>query len=197
MVKRSQEIRPLPEVQIVMVMDGWGSPAKKLAPTTRLYTPNLCSLLDLKYFTKTTYVHRAHGSLLLRKFWTSVHSHCLYSTNSRQAVCYTLLMKAEVLRPYFLLFLLVLMFTTVAYIIKPFLGPLVLAAIAAVVLQPVYARVLRGIPGRGLAALCTVFLTSVCIVLPLFSWVHKYLARFVTSRCRLQQPAGIHTCPTL
>ena len=77
-------------------------------------------------------------------------------------------MKAEVLRPYFLLFLLVLMFATVASIIKPFFGPLVLATIAAVVLQPVYARVLRIASGRGLAALITVFLTSICIVLPLF-----------------------------
>lgn len=77
-------------------------------------------------------------------------------------------MKAEALRPYFLLFLLVLMFVLVGYIVKPFIGPLVLAAIAAVVLQPLYTRALRLTPNRGLAALATVLITSVCIVLPLF-----------------------------
>ncbi len=77
-------------------------------------------------------------------------------------------MRAEILRPYFLLILLALLFVTTAYIIQPFFGPLVLATIAAVVLQPLYAWVLRYIPGRAMAALATVVLTSVCIVLPLF-----------------------------
>lgn len=43
-----------------------------------------------------------------------------------------------------------------------------LAIIAAVVLQPLYKRILNILPGRGLAALATVLVTSVCIVLPLF-----------------------------
>lgn len=52
MVKRSQEIRPLPEVQIVMVMDGWGSPAKKIGTYNQVIYPEPVQFAGFKIFYK-------------------------------------------------------------------------------------------------------------------------------------------------
>ena len=52
MVKRSQDIRPLPEVQIVMVMDGWGSPAKKIGTYNQVIYPEPVQFAGFKIFYK-------------------------------------------------------------------------------------------------------------------------------------------------
>lgn len=53
-------------------------------------------------------------------------------------------------------------------IFSPFLAPLALAAVFAVVLQPLHNWMMRKLGGRkGLAALATVLVTVVCILLPL------------------------------
>jgi len=77
-------------------------------------------------------------------------------------------MNEKMLRPYFLLALIVISFTLVFFVFRPFLLALVLAAIFAVVLQPLYHRVLRGMSGSpGLAAFLTMLVTVVCLLLPL------------------------------
>ncbi|MFA5131890.1 MAG: AI-2E family transporter [Candidatus Paceibacterota bacterium] len=54
------------------------------------------------------------------------------------------------------------------FILKPFLAPLALAAMFAVVLQPLYRKLLRVFGNReALASLSTVFVSLVCIILPL------------------------------
>jgi predicted PurR-regulated permease PerM len=54
------------------------------------------------------------------------------------------------------------------FVISPFLTPLALAAVLAVVLQPVYRAVLRNTGNRqSTAALATVVLSFVCILIPL------------------------------
>lgn len=69
---------------------------------------------------------------------------------------------------YFLLALLVGVGFVVFYILQPFLSPLVLAAIFAVVLQPVYQRALKDMRGSaGLAALTTTLAFLVVLMVPL------------------------------
>lgn len=69
---------------------------------------------------------------------------------------------------YFLLVLLAGALVLTFYIFKPFLTPLLLAAVFAVVLQPVYQRVLRLMPRYpSLASLATVFVAIVCTLVPL------------------------------
>src|SRR3989344_2910175 len=53
-------------------------------------------------------------------------------------------------------------------IFMPFLAPLALAAVFAVVLEPLHKRILRKLGNReSLAALITVFVTIVCVLVPL------------------------------
>lgn len=52
MVKRTDQIRPLPEVQIVMVMDGWGSPAKKIGTYNQVIYPEPVQFAGFKLFYK-------------------------------------------------------------------------------------------------------------------------------------------------
>ncbi len=54
------------------------------------------------------------------------------------------------------------------FIFQPFLAPLILAAVFAVVLQPLYRRICRAIPRwPSLASLITVLISVVCMLLPL------------------------------
>ncbi|MBP9710916.1 MAG: AI-2E family transporter [Candidatus Pacebacteria bacterium] len=77
-------------------------------------------------------------------------------------------MQAEVLRPYFLLLLLLGAFVLTFSIFKPFLGPLAMAAIFAVVLQPVYRRLLTAYRGRAaLAAISSIFVFIVLVLVPI------------------------------
>jgi len=77
-------------------------------------------------------------------------------------------MRVEVLRPYFLLALLLGAFVLAFYIFKPFLGPLAMAAIFAVVLQPVYRRLLSFFRGRtALAAISSIVVFIICVLVPI------------------------------
>jgi len=77
-------------------------------------------------------------------------------------------MNEKILRPYFLLALIVISFTLVFFIFRPFLIPLVLAAVFASVLQPLYRALLRRMERvPGLASLATIFIAVVCILIPL------------------------------
>lgn len=77
-------------------------------------------------------------------------------------------MPSERLRPYFLLLLLVGAAALTLIIFAPFLKPLALAAVFAVVLQGLYGRLLRLFGSRpGIAAFATVVVSVVLILLPL------------------------------
>ncbi|MFA7302725.1 MAG: hypothetical protein WC030_03180 [Candidatus Paceibacterota bacterium] len=52
MVTNYQNIRPLPEVQIIMDMDGWGTQAKKIGTYKRVITPEPVQFTGLKIFYK-------------------------------------------------------------------------------------------------------------------------------------------------
>lgn len=77
-------------------------------------------------------------------------------------------MNAKVLRPYFLVALIAASSVLVFFIFRPFLVILVLAGIFAMLLQPLYQMVLRGMSGSpGLAAFATMLISVVCILVPL------------------------------
>lgn len=76
-------------------------------------------------------------------------------------------MQADALRPYFLIALLFGVFVLVFYILKPFLAPLAIAVIFAVVLQPLYRRMLYSTGGRHTwAAAGTVLVFTLCVLVP-------------------------------
>lgn len=79
------------------------------------------------------------------------------------------MIQSERVRPYFLLVLLVGAFALTIFIFAPFLKPLALAAVFAVVLQGVYRTVSTAFNGRlpGFAAFLTVLISVVFILLPL------------------------------
>ncbi|MEJ0054038.1 MAG: hypothetical protein WDN10_04965 [bacterium] len=52
MVTGYKSIKPLPEVQMVMDMDGWGSPAKKIGTYTRVIAPEPVQFTGFKIFYK-------------------------------------------------------------------------------------------------------------------------------------------------
>jgi hypothetical protein len=52
MVRDYDEIKPLPEVQIVMHMDGWGSPEKKIGTYTHVIIPEPIQFTGFKIFYK-------------------------------------------------------------------------------------------------------------------------------------------------
>lgn len=77
-------------------------------------------------------------------------------------------MNAKVLQSYFLLFLIVVSFVLTFFIFRPFLVVLVLAAVFAVILQPLYRGILARMHGSpGLAAFATMLISVVCILVPL------------------------------
>lgn len=77
-------------------------------------------------------------------------------------------MNAKILRPYFLLALIIVSFALVFFIFRPFLVALVLAGIFALLLQPLYRALLRRMSSLpGLAAFATMLLAVVCILVPL------------------------------
>lgn len=77
-------------------------------------------------------------------------------------------MNAKILRPYFLLALIIVSFALVFFIFRPFLVALVLAGIFALLLQPLYRALLRHMSSLpGLAAFATMLLAVVCILVPL------------------------------
>lgn len=77
-------------------------------------------------------------------------------------------MQSHRLGLYFLLALLLSSFALTYFIFQPFLTPLILAAVFAVVLQPLYHRILRNIPRwPSAASLVTVLVSVVCILVPL------------------------------
>ena len=77
-------------------------------------------------------------------------------------------MNAKILRPYFLLALITVSFALTFFVFRPFLVILVLAAVFAVVLQPLYKLILHRISDSpGLAAFATMTISVVCILVPL------------------------------
>jgi hypothetical protein len=52
MVTNYKQIKPLPEVQIVIDMDGWGSPAKKIGTYTHFIAPEPVQFTGFKLFYK-------------------------------------------------------------------------------------------------------------------------------------------------
>ena len=78
------------------------------------------------------------------------------------------MMQSERLRPYFLMILLGVALILTALIFSPFLKPLALAAVFAVVLQGLYRRISKLLGGwPSVAALLTVVVSVVLILLPL------------------------------
>jgi predicted PurR-regulated permease PerM len=77
-------------------------------------------------------------------------------------------MNAITLRPYFLMTLLAVSSVVTFFIFRPFIVVLVLAIVFAVVLQPLYRGVLRRMSALpGLAALITIIISVICILIPL------------------------------
>lgn len=71
------------------------------------------------------------------------------------------------LHPYFLIAFIAVAAVLTFFIFRPFLVTLVLAAVFAVVLQPLYCGVLRRMHGSpGLAAFLTMLITLVCVLIP-------------------------------
>jgi len=69
---------------------------------------------------------------------------------------------------YFLLLCLAFVVAVVYFVIKPFLEPLILAAVFAFLFQPLYCKLLRFLRGRkGLAALATMIITIILVLLPI------------------------------
>src|SRR3989344_5171593 len=95
---------------------------------------------------------------------------CDHWTNAGvQVDCYTTHMMETKGQHYFLLALLLGALFLAFYILQPFLAPLVLGAVFAVVLQPLYRHITRYLRGReSLAALATVLISIVLLLTPLF-----------------------------
>lgn len=81
---------------------------------------------------------------------------------------YTYDMTSHAAGQYFLLLLLAGAGVLTFFVFEPFIAALVLASVFAVILQPVYRRIHREMPRwPSVAALLTVFLSVVCILIPL------------------------------
>lgn len=77
-------------------------------------------------------------------------------------------MNAKPLQSYFLIALIFASLALTFFIFRPFLVPLILATVFAVILQPLYRSVLRRmVKSPGLAAGATMLVAAVCILLPL------------------------------
>ncbi len=55
MVTNTKQIKPLPEVQVLMDMDGWGSPAKKIGTHKQVIYPEPVQFTGFKLFYKNDY----------------------------------------------------------------------------------------------------------------------------------------------
>lgn len=81
---------------------------------------------------------------------------------------YTTFMNPRVARPYFLVASILASLALAFFIFKPFLVPLILAAILAITLQPLYQIFLRRMNTLpGVAASLTMLVTVVCLLAPL------------------------------
>lgn len=79
-------------------------------------------------------------------------------------------MQRKTLQPYFLLAALAGSLVLAFYILQPFLAPLILAAIFAVVLRPIYESLCRRLGGRqSISALLTALLFTIIILVPAFT----------------------------
>jgi predicted PurR-regulated permease PerM len=68
---------------------------------------------------------------------------------------------------YFILFSLAIAFSIVYFVVQPFLGPLILAAVFAFLFQPLYLRLLLVMRKKqGLAALFTMIITIILVLIP-------------------------------
>lgn len=77
-------------------------------------------------------------------------------------------MESRVLQPYFLFILIAGALVLSYFILAPFLAPLILGIVAAVVLQPLYRRILRWVRGReSIASLLSVGLVLIVLLVPL------------------------------
>ncbi len=77
-------------------------------------------------------------------------------------------MQSEKIRPYFLLIVLLGAFALAAFILAPFLKPLILAAVFAFVFQGTYLQIARWLGNRSsVAAFVTVLISIVLILVPL------------------------------
>jgi predicted PurR-regulated permease PerM len=77
-------------------------------------------------------------------------------------------MKQKQSYPYFLLVGLVASLVVVYFIIEPFLGPLILAAVFAFLFQPIYQKFLHLFKKReSLAALCTTIIAIILVLIPI------------------------------
>ena len=77
-------------------------------------------------------------------------------------------MPSRTIGHYFLLGVLLGTLVLTFFILKPFLAPLVLAGAFAIILHPLYLKILRAIGNwPSVASLCTVLISVVCIVVPL------------------------------
>jgi predicted PurR-regulated permease PerM len=92
----------------------------------------------------------------------------LYWESKSRVIIYAQ-MQREILQRYFLLALLSGSLFLAVLIIIPFFAPLALAAVATVIIYPLYSFFLRKVRGRqNLAVFITMLLVIVCIVVPLF-----------------------------
>lgn len=63
MLTHSSRIKPLPEVQIVIDMDGWGGPAKKIGTYTNIVAPDPVQFTGFKLFYKNDLLPPSSGML--------------------------------------------------------------------------------------------------------------------------------------
>ena len=84
-------------------------------------------------------------------------------------LCYNIKMQKDTLQRYFLFALLAGSLLLAIFIMFPFLGPITLAAVVAVVIYPVYSFILQRVGNRqSFAVFLTMLIGTVCIVAPLF-----------------------------
>ena len=76
-------------------------------------------------------------------------------------------MQSERLRPYFLILFLLGALVLTGFIFAPFLKPLALAAVFAVVLQGLYKNVSKYVRWQGAAAFFTILISTILILIPL------------------------------
>jgi predicted PurR-regulated permease PerM len=89
---------------------------------------------------------------------------------------------------YFLFFLLIIVFIACYHIIKPYINPIVLAAILAIILSPIQQRLEKILHERkNLAALISCTLLTIIVVLPLMIILIALINQGITSFTKIQQ----------